>query len=819
MPKLGDYNKKRNFDHSPEPAGNLEKSGLRRFCVQKHDAQRLHYDFRIESDGVLLSWAVPKGPSADPAVKRLAIQTEDHPVSYLTFEGTIPDGNYGAGSVILWDLGTYGPPPDKQEHDVETMIQRQYQDGKIHIFLEGRKLKGEYTLVRTGREKNHWLLIKVKDRYAGRNDFPEHSILSGRLVTEVEEDNNALARAVQKGRPAPFPDYFTPMLATQASGAFSDQNWIFEVKYDGYRCLIFKKLDTVEILSRNGQSLNAKFPELVDAAENLPSGCVMDGEIIVPDKSGGGDFAKLQKYFRDGQKYPLRLILFDLLYLAGRDLTAVPLDVRKGALQLVLDSMEDKRIVYSHHIKRRGEDYWKASQKLGLEGVMGKRKNSLYHKNSRSRDWVKIKNVNMDDFVVVGLTPSPSARAFGAILLARPVGPDEFEFAGKVGTGFTEKDMRQILNILKKKKVKEGVVEAGEEVLFYTEPYYYVQVKFKEVTEGGKLRHPSFVGLREDKFYRSEDQKHSVVSQSPSVEKDTIEVPRGVKLTNTDKMFFPEENVTKGDVIAYYNQMVEWILPHLMHRPLTLKRNPNGIKDNGFYQKDVKDDLPAYVHTVQISSKSSEKDFLTYAVCNNHKSLIFLVNYGCVEMHCWNSREDKLDRPDHLVFDIDPPGNDFGMAKDGALHLIGILDQLEVAYGIKTSGGDGIHLYVPIQRKYSHTQAKDMTHLIARRWLKKMGKKGSLERTPSRRKNQVYMDYLQNGRGKTMACPYSLRVRSGVPVSMPVSLSELESLTSPAEFNISSVLTMMGDRKDPWNGLYDQRMKLEEIVEKLESIS
>src|SRR5690606_14201116 len=218
------------------------------FCVQKHDAQRLHYDFRIESDGVLLSWAVPKGPSADPAVKRLAIQTEDHPVSYLTFEGTIPDGNYGAGSVILWDLGTYGPPTDKQEHDVETMIQRQYQDGKIHIFLEGRKLKGEYTLVRTGREKNHWLLIKVKDQYAGRNDFPEHSILSGRLVSEVEEDNNALARAIQKGRLAPFPDYFTPMLATQASGAFSDQNWIFEVKYDGYRCLIFKKNDTVEIL-------------------------------------------------------------------------------------------------------------------------------------------------------------------------------------------------------------------------------------------------------------------------------------------------------------------------------------------------------------------------------------------------------------------------------------------------------------------------------------------------------------------------------------------------------------------------------------------
>lgn len=816
MPKLSDYTKKRDFNQSPEPSGRVEKSDQFRFCIQKHDARRLHYDFRIEYDGVLLSWAVPKGPSADPAVKRLAIQTEDHPISYLTFEGTIPSGNYGAGSVILWDIGTYKPPIDKEDQDINTLLKKQYKEGKIHLFFEGRKIKGEYTLVRTGRDKNHWLLIKVRDQYAGSQDFSEESVLSTRVVSDVNEKENPLAKVMKKGVRTEFPEDFKPMLATLTDEPFSGSGWLFEVKYDGYRCLVFREAEQVKLLSRNGLNLNAKFPELAEAAEELPANCVLDGEIIVPDKTGGGDFSKLQKYFRKGQKYALRLILFDLIYLEGRDFTRIPLELRKAALELILDPIKDKRIVYSSHILDRGKEYFQASRKLGLEGVMAKKKDSLYHKNTRSDDWLKIKNEKMDDLIVAGLTPSTSSRAFGAILLARPGEDGEFEFAGKVGTGFSIKEMKNILSTLKKKKTKNGIVEAGEEVLFYTEPYYFAQVRFKEKTEGGKLRHPSFVALREDRFYGEENQDNGQKNPPGMGGTETPAVPKGVRLTNTDKIFFPKEKITKGDVLAYYNQMVEFILPHLKDRPLTLKRTPNGIRDKGFYQKDVRDDLPGYVHTAEISSKSSEKEFITYAFCNNHKSLIFLVNYGCVEMHCWNSREDKLDHPDHLIFDIDPPGSEFGMAKEGAFRLIEILDKMDIHYGIKTSGGDGIHLYVPIVRKYSHNQARDMTHVIAKIWLKKMGQKGSLERSPSKRKNQVYLDYLQNGRGKTMACPYSLRVRNGVPVSMPLSVEDLESIQSPDEMNIASVPDLVRNRPDPWKGLYVHRLKLEEIVQKLE---
>lgn len=809
MSRLSDYNKKRDFRASPEPEGKIEQSNQFRFCIQKHDARRLHYDFRIELDGVLLSWAVPKGPSSDPSVRRLAIQTEDHPVSYLHFEGTIPKGNYGAGSVILWDIGTYRLPEDKNSRNLAAAVRDQYEQGKIHLFFDGQKIKGEYTLIRTGKD-NQWLLIKVKDSFADGKEFSEESVLSGRLVSEVEEKDNALGKIMKQGAPSDFPSEFKPMLATLSNEPFSNSSWLYEVKYDGYRCLVFIENEKIRMLSRNGQLLNDRFEELVEAARELPSNCVLDGEIIVPDRTGGGDFSRLQARYQDNQIHPLRLVLFDLLYLEGRDFSGLALSLRKDALKLILESVSNRRIAYSAHVEGRGKEYWQASQKLGLEGVIAKRKDSIYHKNTRSDLWLKFKSMKADDFVIAGLTPSTS-RAFGAILLARPIGNGEFEFAGKVGTGFSEKEMDSLLKTLKERKTSSGIVDPGEAVLFYTEPYYMAEVKFKEKTKQGKLRHPSFVRLRTDKHFEIEDNSaHQDSNSSP----ETL-IPEGVNLTNSDKIFFPKENITKGDVIEYYARMVDWILPHLAHRPLTLKRTPNGIQDKGFYQKDVRDDLPDFVDTKEISSKSSDKDFITYALCNNASSLVFLANYGCVEMHCWNSREDKLDHPDHMVFDIDPPGSKFEMAREGAMTLIEILEKLEVTYGIKTSGGDGIHVYLPIELKYSHKQARDMTHVIAKIWLKKMGQKGSLERSPSKRKNQVYLDYLQNARGKTMACPYSLRVRSGVPVSMPVTLEELQNLKSPADMNIRVVPDLVRNRKDPWKGLYDHRMKLEEIVEKV----
>lgn len=818
MAKLVDYNKKRDFKQTPEPEGKLGKKNEFRYCVQMHDATNLHYDLRIEYEGVLLSWAVPKGPSADPSKKRLAIQTEDHPISYLTFEGTIPKGNYGGGSMILWDLGHFSQPADKKGQKLEKMLDEQYKAGKIHLSFTGKKLKGEYSLIRTNKSKGQWLFFKVKDEHVSKKAFSEKSVLSGRKVTEVKEKDNALGKIMKEGKSQKFPKDFKPMLAKLSKEVFNDESWIFEVKYDGYRCLIFKEDDKVRILSRNGLNMNSKFQELVEAASVLPANCVLDGEIIVADKTGGGSFSKLQQFIKKSKKQSLRLVLFDLIYLEGRDFSDLPLIERKQALEKVMESIDSKLIKYSSHIEKKGKEYLKASKKLGLEGIMGKKKKSLYLKKKRSSDWLKFKNVNEDDFIVVGLTPSPSSREFGSLILARPDKKGKFEFAGKVGTGFSKKSMKSIFNQLKKKKTKKGLVDAEEEVLFYTEPYYYAQVNYTEVTEEGKLRHPSFVTLREDKFYAEEAAKIAKPELSAKDEKEKIETPKGVKLSNTDKVFFPKENITKGDVISYYQQMVDHILPQLKNRPMTLKRTPNGIKDEGFYQKDVKDDLPKYLHTKSIASKSSEKDNITYAFCNNHKSLIFLANYGCVEMHCWNSREDKLNHPDHIIFDIDPPSKDFGKAKEATLILIKLLDELKINYGIKTSGSSGLHLYVPIQRKYTHTQVRDIAHIIAKIWLKKMGKKGSLERSPAKRKTQVYLDYLQNAKGKTMACPYSLRVKPGVPVSMPLSLDELEKIQSADEMNIATVPELMKKRKNPWEGLYDNRMKLEKIIESVEAL-
>lgn len=814
MTRLNQYNKKRDFTQSPEPEGEVESQNQFRFCVQQHDARRMHYDFRIELDGVLLSWAVPKGPSSDPSVKRLAIQTEDHPISYLTFEGTIPKGNYGAGTVILWDVGTYKLPADKKELDVTSTLRNQYEEGKIHLYFEGYKIQGEYSLIRTGNEKQ-WLLIKGKDEYANGKAFSPESVLSKRAISDVEEAGHPLADIMKEGKASDFPEEFRPMLASLSKQPFSHHAWIYEVKYDGYRCLIFKNEQEIRMLSRNGMLLNDRFPDLLKAAEELPSSCVVDGEIIVPDRSGGGDFSNLQAMFREGKSYPSRCVLFDLIFLEGRDLSSVPLFKRKEALELIMAGVTNRRIVFSSHIEKHGKAYWQASRKLGLEGIIAKKMDSLYYKNTRSELWLKFKSMKEEEFVIAGLTPS-SSRTFGSLLLARPAGNGEFEFAGKVGTGFTDGDMKQIFKSLKAKKRKKGIVDPREEVLFFTEPHYMATVRFKEKTVHGKLRHPTFIGLRDDKFYDHQQNLSDQAEPSDPEGSENFHIPESVTLTNTDKVFFPKEGVTKGDVIRYYAQMVDYILPHLQQRPLTLKRTPNGIKDDGFYQKDVGDDLPEFVDTRKIASKSSDKDYLNYALCNNEETLIFLANYGCVEMHCWNSRVDKLDHPDHMVFDLDPPGTDFDLAREGAYHLIEILEGLEIHFGIKTSGGDGIHVYVPIERKYTHRQVRDMTHVIAKVWLKKIGEKGSLERSPSKRKKHVYLDYLQNSRGKTMAAPFSLRVRTGVPVSMPLTIQMLKKLKSPSEMNLKTVPELIRSIPNPWESLYDHRMRLETIVRKLE---
>ncbi len=815
---LKEYIQKRDFSASPEPKGTKPKKSKHRFTVQKHAASRLHYDLRIEHNGVLLSWAVPKGISADPSVKRLAVQTEDHPVKYLDFEGNIPKGQYGAGEMIVWDTATYSQPPDKPEQDLSDMLEKQYKAGRIHLFFDGKKMKGEYSLVRTSKEKRHWLLIKVRDNFASeKKTFDETSVLSGKTIEDLKKNGSVKKSAtkkpvskpkVSKGSKADFPAPFSPMLAKLSKTPFSDPDWVFEAKYDGYRCLVFKEKDQVKLYSRNGNLLNEKFKDLVEAAATIPGDFVADSEIIVTDKSGGGDFQKLQQYVKKGVKGTLRLVLFDLIFFEGKDLSKLPLNDRKEVLKALLSDVKDPHIKYSKHIAEQGEKFLAASNDLGLEGIIAKKKDSRYVKNSRSSHWLKLKNIKEEDLVVVGVTPSTAAgRSFGAVLLARPVDGD-FEYAGKVGSGFGDQQTDELLETFSGHKTKSPPVKnVKEKVLFWLKPKLYAEIKYSEKTEEGKLRHPVFLRLRSEKFYSPTD--HLPKTKTPTVS--------NVKISNPDKVFFPEQNIRKKDIINYYETVADVMLPHLKDRPLTLKRNPNGIKDKGFYQKDVSQDVPGYVQTIALISESSDKDEINYAMCNNKSTLLFLANWGCVEMHAWNSRKDQLDYPDHLVLDLDPQDNTFDEIKQATKVLIDMLDDWEIPYGIKTSGGDGLHLYVPLQPKYTHRQVRTAAHIIGKLWLEQLPDLGSLERMPKKRVKKIYLDYLQNGRGKTMATPYSLRVKKGAPVSTPVSWSQFQDLSSLQELNIHTVPEMLEETAAQWKDLYRRRIKLETLVTKIEN--
>lgn len=831
---LKKYNEKRDFEKTSEPRGNRGKKSAQRFCIQQHHASHLHYDLRIENEGVLLSWAVPKGPSADPKVKRLAMETEPHPLEYLTFEGTIPKGNYGAGKMIVWDIGTFEIPEGGKNPD--KVLSRAYEEGIIDIIFNGQKIKGLYKLVLTDKKKRQWLFFKKKDAFAGKGEFEKESVVSGRLVDEVEEADNPLAKVLKNSPVKPFPEVFKPMLAKLTDEIFDSKDWIYEVKYDGYRCLVFKKEGEIQLISRNGNNLNGNYPALVKAAADLAPDGVFDGEIIVANESGGGDFQLLQQYLQQNKaEQPIRLILFDLLYLHDRDLTQQPLILRKKALEKILEPVNNGFIKYSDHIEEQGTEFFSAAAKMNLEGVIAKKKSSVYLKNKRGTTWLKIKNVLDDDLPVIGVTPSPDkSRAFGALLLGQLSPEGKMAYAGKVGTGFSAARMKKIYSQLEEYKIAEPPVKLKEKVLFWVKPHLLAKVKYTEKTREGKLRHPSFLELRNDKFFNPEQKapkEKKAMSKKVKTEKATTakkekttskkSAGKATKLSssqnfsNLDKVFFPDAGITKGDILQYYDEMSEYIIPFLKDRPLTLKRTPNGILDKGFYQKDVEGDVPSFVKTAKVTSTSGQNKTITYALCNNRETLLFLANWGCVELHSMNSRKQHIDNPDHIVFDLDPTGQDIEELKEAALTLKEMLDDWKIYSAIKTSGSRGLHIYVPIRPQYTHEQVRDTSYLIAKKWHQKLPKTTSLERMPDKRKNKVYLDFLQNGRSKTMASIYSLRVKPGAPVSMPLEWSELEALKSISDFNIHNVPELVKSRPNPWKDLYRHRQTLEAIVERL----
>lgn len=810
--KLADYHKKRDFKKTAEPKGRINKAGeALHFVVQKHEASHLHFDWRLEIDGVLVSWAVPKGPSADPSVKRLAMQVEDHPMDYIDFEGTIPKGQYGGGTVMVWDTGTYLAEGTETIAQSRKVLKKMHKEGNIKVLMQGEKLKGSYHLVRMSGKKEEWLLMKGKDEFASKKTFDQHSVRTGRTLRQIAKDKNSdtwqsnKKEAKQSAetsftaedvagakRRKTFPKGWKPQLATLTDQVFDDQDWLFENKYDGYRTLIHINSGKVNLSSRNGLSFNKKYEPLVASFGNIKDNMILDGEIVVEDAKGKSRFQWLQDYEDHPGKGKLKCYVFDILYFNGYDLTPLPLLQRKRILEALLPTQDD--IIYSKHILGKGTQALKKVSQQGYEGLIAKKTDSPYHVSKRSKNWLKIKVVKEQEMVVGGYTePKGTRNGFGALLLGY-YEHNQFIYSGKVGTGFNETSLKDLHHTLKKLTVKTCpfVKKPKEPNVSWVKPELVVQVKYSEWTEAGSLRHPVFVGLREDK--KPEEVGREIPASS-------------VPITHPEKVFWPQEGYTKGDVIAYYDRMGEYVLKYIKDRPQSLRRNPNGMKDEGFFQKDMAGKAPKWTKTHRLKS-SSEGESIEYLICNDKETLLYMANLGCIEINPWSSRTGHINNPDYIIFDLDPHKASIEDLVTTAKKVKEVLDQLKIKSYLKTSGGKGLHIFIPVQPKYTYNQTREFSRLISQTVHNALPEITSLERMPKKRVGKVYLDFLQNGKGKTMACAYSLRPKEGATVSTPLEWSELNDRFDIKKYNIKTVPERIQKTGDPWEHFFDEAQDL-----------
>jgi len=801
--RLERYREKRDPRRTPEPFGSPGGDPLlapRLFVVQKHAARRLHWDFRLELGGTLRSWAVPKGPSHDPADKRMAIEVEDHPIEYADFEGTIPAGNYGAGAVIVWDRGTWRPSGDPVAG---------LEEGKLVFELSGYKLRGEWTLVRTRRArgarpggKPEWLLIKHRDAWAGAGRaVAEESVLSGRRVEEVgagvDRAAAALAEARRLGaRPRALAAAdLRPMLAEPADAPFSDAGWLFELKYDGYRLVARREGGRPGLLYRSGADATALFPEIARAIAMLPADAVLDGEAVVLGPDGRPAFQALQQraqlsraedVARASLERPATLFAFDLLSLGGLDLRPLPLAGRKRLLASIVPRLGPVRL--ADHVEGRGEDLWREVEARGLEGIVAKRADAPYRSGARSPDWRKIRTARTGDFAVVGFTRPRGARAgFGALLLAVRDG-DGWRFAGSVGSGFTDGQLEALHARLAPRARPSppcgGPVPRGRGNV-WVEPEVAVEVRFTEWTGEGLLRQPVFLRVRDDK--RPEEAvREGLPREEPPAAAAPERAARRVKVTNADKVFFPADGITKGDLVAYHRAIAPFMLPFLKDRPLVLTRYPDGIDGKSFFQKDAPSWRPAWIRTVRIRAEEDGRD-LDHLLVDDADGLAWIANLGTIPIHVWSSRAPGLERPDWCVVDLDPKEAPFAHVVRIARALHALCEGLGLPSFPKTTGQKGLHVLVPLGGQLEHAQARTLGELLARAVEAELPEIATTARALGARGGRVYLDFLQNGRGKTIAAPYTVRPRPGAPVSTPLRWSEVNARLDPARFTIRTV--------------------------------
>jgi len=866
---LEEYAKKRRFESTPEPAPGGRRGSGNYFCVQRHDATRLHYDFRLEIDGVLKSWAVPKGPTLDPAVKHFAAHVEDHPIEYGDFEGNIPAGNYGAGSVMLWDCGTF-------ELLGGVAGAEQIARGDLKFRLHGEKLNGDFALVHMkGRGKgNDWLIIKKRDQFAAPGwDVEAHatSVLSGRTQQEIAQNlparqskrgtagaadrvwtSSRPARrgakteaaaaaqapakepaaidwnAIRGARAAEMPTAVRPMLATLAEQPPRGSEWLFEVKWDGVRAIAFIENEEIRLTSRTGVRSERQYPELAVVPHQVAARrAVLDGEIAVLDAKGVSQFHLIQPRIANtdpntiahlARSHPAVYFVFDLLYLDGYDLRRVSLAERRKLLEQVVTPGGPLRI--SEAFPGAGAELLEAAREHGLEGVVAKHASSGYE-SRRSSEWVKIKITGDREFVIGGFTAPEGARSYFGALVLGEYDEGELRWVGNVGTGFDQKLLAQVHARLAPLVTPECPFPerpAPDRGMTWVKPELVCQVKFASWTPERHLRAPVFLGLREDK--PAAHVGPEVEQLLAAGEKEAMREIDGhqLKFTNLGKVFYPDEGYTKRDVLNYYSRVAHLIVPYLRDRPLSLKRYPDGIQKEYFFQKNVHEHFPDWLRTEKIESDHTAKP-IRYCFAEDRASLLYLVNLGCIDHNPWMSRSPRLDYPDYVLIDLDPQECSYDRIVEAALVVKDLLDRIGLTGYPKTTGGDGMHVYVPVEPVYTFDETRAFAELLAR--LADSGRPGlfTMPRTVSKReKDRVYFDYMQNAKSKTIAAPYVLRAYPGAPVATPLEWSEVRPGLRPGQFNIDNAPDRFAEKGDLFGGVLAKPQRMEDALGRLEKL-
>jgi bifunctional non-homologous end joining protein LigD len=817
--KLDPYHQKRNFERTLEPEGRAAKPEEQlRFVIQHHMARSDHYDFRLEWDGALFSWAVPKGPSFDPRDKRLAIQVEDHPLEYRNFEGPIPKGEYGGGTVMLWDEGTWEPLGDAAEG---------LEAGSLKFVLKGRRLKGKWALVRMkakeGEKRNNWLLLKEKDGYAGTGGGISRfitSVRTGRTMAEIEQG------VEEKVARNPFRET-QAQLASLVDTVPEGGDWLYELKYDGYRILAYLEGGNARLMSRNGNDDTARFREIADSLADWAAGrtMVLDGEMAVTDAEGRTDFQALQSYLSAPEGKDLTYIVFDLLALDGEDLRGRPLTKRKEALESLMKDAPGS-LHYSRHVRGHGKESFLAACQANLEGIVGKKSDSVYS-GARNGDWIKLKCGKRQEFVIGGYTLSDKKTSGVSSLLLGVYEGNELIYAGRSGTGFTARSMEELGKKFEKIKRKTAPFQQApsarpKERITWLEPVLAAEIRFAQWTKGNLLRQASFKGLRTDKDPRDvkREDTHEEKQPDDGPEKaqpsaGDLEKPmktnggsitvNGIRITNPGKVVFEDPEITKADVVRYYAKVSERMMPYVARRILSIVRCPKGIGQSCFFQKHPGAEDHKGVATMPIMNSSGEKE--NYFYLENAAGLISEAQMGTLEFHTWGSRIDDLEKPDVMMFDLDPDaGMELERVRQGVKDIKSILDQLSLISFLKTSGGKGYHVVVPFQPCVDWDTFHDFAEHIAEVMEQKWPERYTSNVRKEKRKNKIFIDWIRNGRGSTSVAPYSLRARKGAHVSMPISWEELGT-AAPDDIGMADALARIGGN-DPWRDFFQINQKL-----------